>query len=182
MRSDDLKTAKTAKSNKKSETADIADKKLLNELTKDNQQLKEQLNQLEEQIKEQQIRHAADRDNANKRHTQQLAQTAKYASESFAKDILEIIDAMQMARKSVKSETQTELSEGLDMAISVMLKTLAKHGIVQIDTTGKFDPELHIAVKKEQSEDPANTIIQTLQQGYIMHDRVLRHASVIVAG
>ena len=177
MKSEDLK--KSAKI-KKTEKPD--NEQQLQALTKENQELSDKLNQLQQQMKEQHIRHAADRDNANKRHNQQLAQSAKYASESFAKDVLDIIDAMQMARNTIKPETQAELTNGLDMAISVMLNTLAKHGIKPIDTTGKLNPELHIAVKKEQSEEPDNTIIQTLQAGYTMHDRVLRPASVIVSG
>lgn len=144
--------------------------------------LEQKLAEQEAVIKDLKLRQLAENDNRNKMHKKQLEQSAKYATEKFAKDMLQIIDAMHMAATAITPETDQNLAKGIEMAITVMLKTLDQHGIKPIKTEGIMDPELHIAVKIEESEQKANTIISTLQQGYTMHDRVLRPASVVVAG
>lgn len=136
---------------------------------------------LTDKIRESELRFAAEKENMHKRHRQQVEQAHKYAIQAFAKDLLDIIDALQMAKDSVSDKENPEVAKGITMAFEVMLKTLNKHGIEPIATDGDFDPEMHIAVKMEESKQPKNTILKTLQQGYKMHDRVLRPASVIVA-
>lgn len=79
--------------------------------------------------------------------------------------------------------TAPELAKGIDMALQIFMKSLADNGIKPIPTENQeFNPELHMAVKTQESkEHKSNHIIETLQAGYTIHDRVLRHATVIVA-
>ena len=139
------------------------------------------LNKTIDELKQQALRDAADRVNAEQRNLKRLEQERKFSTQSFAKELLPVIDAMKLAQANI--DEKSEMGKGLEMALATFFKTLEKNGITAIATTEQaFDPELHIAVKMEKSEQhKPNMIIATLQDGYMIHERVLRPASVVVS-
>ncbi|NPA61817.1 MAG: nucleotide exchange factor GrpE [Epsilonproteobacteria bacterium] len=113
-----------------------------------------------------------------------------YANESFAKDMLAVIDSLDSALGMIKginsgtdkSEFVKKMEEGLVLVDEQLHKILEKHHIKPIDCSGDFDPNLHQAVMQEESpEHQSGEIVKVLQKGYTMKDRVLRPAMVSTA-
>jgi molecular chaperone GrpE len=95
-----------------------------------------------------------------------------------------VLDNLERATAAARQAGETgPLVEGVAMVLNQLLDLLRRHGITRIDALGQpFDPNLHQAVMQQPSPDqPANTVLQVAEHGYLIHDRVLRPASVIVA-
>lgn len=133
------------------------------------------------------LRTHADFENTKKRLEREKYQMIEYASEKFAKDLLPVLDALEMALNSSSSEESesnellAKMQEGIGHTIDNFLKVFVKHGIEQITTDGGFDPHLHEAVMQAQSDEhEEGQIVQVLQKGYKYKERVLRPAMVSV--
>jgi molecular chaperone GrpE len=132
------------------------------------------------------LRVTAEFENYRKRMEREMNEFRKYANESIVKDVLPTLDNLQRAlsTSSGKDENTAEsIREGVDMTLKGLLDTLEKHGVVPIESLGKpFDPNFHHAVMQEESErHPENTVSQELQKGYMIRDRLLRPALVVVS-
>lgn len=140
-------------------------------------------------LRDQLIRTMAEMENLRKRNERDMADSRKYAVTGFARDLVNVVEHLQMALQSVTPEDRKgndkldNLVQGVEMTYNELIRTFQNHGIVRIDPKGeKFNHNHHQAVA--QVEDPnaePGTVTQVLQAGYIIHDRLLRPAMVTVA-
>lgn len=137
-------------------------------------------------LKDQVLRAVAEAENVRKRSRKQLEDMAKYASTDFAKDMLGVGDNLRRALDSVpedaleKDEHLKNLAKGVELTEKGLITVIERHGIKQINPLGeKFDPNLHQAMfHVEDANQPAGTVAQVVQSGYMIHDRLLRPAMV----
>jgi molecular chaperone GrpE len=126
----------------------------------------------------------ADFENYQKRFSRDLAEERRYAQRPLAADLLPVLDNLERAVAAAEQTGQAEsLVQGVKMAHAQLLDVLRRHGVTRIDALGQpFDPNRHEAVMQQPSaEHPPMTVVQVLEPGYTLHDRVLRPARVIVA-
>jgi molecular chaperone GrpE len=132
------------------------------------------------------LRVTAEFENYKKRAERDINDFRKFANESLIKDILPIVDNLERALEISDGDdekTSDSMREGVEMTLKGLLNTLKKYGVVPIESLEKpFDPNFHQAVMQEESETrPDNTVSQELQKGYMMQDRLLRPAMVVVS-
>jgi molecular chaperone GrpE len=136
------------------------------------------------------MRTLADMENLRRRTEREIADARAYAVTNFARDMLNVADNVRRAIESVPGEAgdQAEgafkgLIEGIDLTERDLLKTLERHGVKKLDPQGqKFDPNLHQAMFEVPNPDvPNGTVVQVVQSGYVIGERVLRPALVGVA-
>lgn len=131
------------------------------------------------------LRVSAEFENFKKRVTREQAELKKYANEALIKDLLSVVDNLERAIDSAANESKdiSNFLEGVKMTHQEILKILKKYHVTPIEAIGnQFDPCYHQAVTQNKtSEFPANTVIQELQRGYLIHDRLLRPAMVVVS-
>ena len=135
-------------------------------------------------MKNQYVRLAADFDNYRKRQAQERESLLKYGAESTLKLLLPVLDTYIRGKKACdEMEDTSQLRENYEVIFKQLFEALDKAGLKKIETVGKeFDPNLHEAVMQTPTNDhPDNTIIDELQSGYMLADRVLRAAMVNVA-
>jgi molecular chaperone GrpE len=126
----------------------------------------------------------ADFENYQKRSQRERDQEYRYRNEGLARDLLQVIDNLERAVAAAKQANETgPLVQGVNIVLSQFLDLLRRHGITPIEAQGQpFDPNLHKALMQQPSGDlPPNTVIQVLERGFKIHDRVLRPASVVVS-
>jgi molecular chaperone GrpE len=131
------------------------------------------------------LRVSADFENYKKRSTREMEEFRKYANQSLLKEMLSVVDNLELAINSSKEEQGADknLIEGLNLTLNEILRVFEKFNVKPIEAQGKtFDPTFHEAVMREESDDfPENTVISEFQKGYLIHDRLLRPAMVVVA-
>jgi len=126
----------------------------------------------------------AEFENYQKRARKERDDDRRYAVGTFAFDLLPVIDNLERALTAARQAgDQASLVQGVAMVQTQFLEQLKRHGITRIEADGRpFDPNLHQAVMQRPSSDvEPNTVVQVLEPGYLIHDRVLRPAKVIVA-
>ncbi|HEX4111026.1 MAG TPA: nucleotide exchange factor GrpE [Stellaceae bacterium] len=140
------------------------------------------------ETKDKLLRALADSENTRKRAQREREEARKYAASSFAKDMLNVADNLRRALSSVAEESEWDeptrnLLAGVAATERELLAALERHGIRRLDPLGeRFDHNFHQAMfEAENTGQPAGTIIQVLQPGYTIHDRLLRPAMVAVA-
>lgn len=139
--------------------------------------------------KDQWVRSVAEAENTRKRLQRELEDNARYAVSNFAKDMVEVLENLSRASNSIpqdavnSSDVLKTLNDGLSLTRQEMLRTLEKYGIQRIDPVGqKFDHNFHQAVVQIPRTDvPDGTVVQVVQAGYVIHDRLLRPAMVAVS-
>ena len=131
------------------------------------------------------LRVKADADNFRKRMAREKEQQCTYATQSLMEDIIPVIDNLELALgHGQKVEACKDLVQGVEMTLKIMLDTLGKHGLKQIECNpGEcFDPTWHEALAEEPREDMESGLVcQVMQKGYSLHDRVIRPAKVMVS-
>ena len=130
------------------------------------------------------LRLAADFDNFRKRQMSERENLLKYGAEDTLKKIITVLDTFERAKKSVTDMQECDkIKESYDVAVKQLYDTLDKIGLKKIEAKGEeFDPNLHEAVMQTPTNDyPANTVIDELQTGYKLFDKVLRPTFVNVA-
>ncbi|HEX2724995.1 MAG TPA: nucleotide exchange factor GrpE [Beijerinckiaceae bacterium] len=141
-------------------------------------------------LKEKLLRTLADMENLRRRTEREIADARTYAVTNFARDMLTVADNFQRAVDAVPKEARETgeavwkaLIEGVELTERDMLKTLERYGVKRLDPQGeKFDPNLHQAMFEVPNPDvPNGTVVQVVQTGYVIGDRVLRPALVGVA-
>ena len=126
----------------------------------------------------------ADFESYQKRASRDLATERRYAQLPLAEDLLGAIDNLERAIAAAgQAGDKGPLAQGVSLVVSQLLDVLRRHGVTRLEVLGQpFDPNLHQAVMQQPSEDhPPNTVLQVLASGYMMHERVLRPATVIVS-
>ncbi len=131
------------------------------------------------------LRERADLENYRKRAQREKEELAKFANENLLREILPVMDNLSRAVEHArKQETGTDgLLEGVEMTLAQFGKALERFGVKTIVAVGEpFDPARHEAMGQIESADqPSNTVIQELQKGYLLNDRLLRPALVMIA-
>ncbi|MCB9507354.1 MAG: nucleotide exchange factor GrpE [Myxococcales bacterium] len=131
------------------------------------------------------LRKAADLENARRRHQREREDGAKYAAEGVLKDMAPILDDLQRALQHVAANASADdsLVQGVDMVARKFQQSLERRGVVVLESVGKaFDPTVHEAIQQVSDDTvPHNTVVQEFQRGYLLHDRLLRPALVVVA-
>ncbi len=126
----------------------------------------------------------ADYENARKRLEREKEEFIRFAQYNVLKDLLSVVDDFERARSAaVETQDIESLVKGLDMIGKDLQSLLKRYGVEEIDAHGrKFDPELHEAMLQEETEDAEPfTVLEVLQKGYKMHDKVLRPVRVKVS-
>ena len=139
------------------------------------------------QLEEQKLRDYAEFENIKKRYDKEKSQAIAYAQESFARDMLSVIDsldsaaALEVDEENLK-ESLEKMKEGIDLTIEQFKKIFNKHGIELVDVDNEFDPNFHEAIMQVDSDEhEKGHIVQVFQKGYKYKDRVLRPAMVSIA-
>lgn len=133
------------------------------------------------------LRAHADFENSKKRLERDKNNAVSYANESFAKDILAVMDSFENALSAMNndensSEALTQMQEGVTLTYEQLKKILEKNSIKEIACEGEFDPEVHQAIMQVESDaHESGQIVQVMQKGYTIKDRVLRPAMVSTA-
>jgi molecular chaperone GrpE len=129
------------------------------------------------------LRVLAEFDNFRKRAGRDLESARAYAVERFAQELLPALDGFELAIANSQSADARSLLEGQAATHRLLLKAFEKAGIAELDPAGKpFNPAEHEAMLAEPSAtQPPNTVLRTVQKGYLLNGRVLRPARVIVA-
>ena len=131
------------------------------------------------------LRVSAEFDNYKKRSTREMAEYRKFANQSLIKEMLSVVDNLELAMNSTNGNKaiDKDLLQGLEMTHKEILKVFEKFNVKPIDAKGQpFDPTFHEAVMQEETNDsPKNTVVNELQKGYLIHDRLLRPSMVVVA-
>lgn len=165
--------------------------KLAQELEKEAESETQQLAALETELaslKDQWLRAMAETENLRRRAQKDREEALKYASTNFGRDMLSIADNLRRALESCSGledtpESIKSLILGIELTESALLSAFDRHGIKKIDPINeKFDANLHQAMFEVEDENaPPGTVVQVLQAGYTMHDRLLRPAMVGVS-
>jgi molecular chaperone GrpE len=130
------------------------------------------------------LRVAAELDNFRKRKEREIGDLRKYANQSLLKELLAVVDNLERALESGRASGQPEaLAEGVEMTLKELLKIFQRFGVTPIEALAQpFDPNHHEAVMQEPSDAyPTNTVIRELQKGYLLRERLLRPAMVVVS-
>jgi len=141
-----------------------------------------------DQLKEKYTRVHADFDNIKKRLEREKYQALEYAQEKFAKDLIPVVDSLEMAIKAAQAEGMeaaellAKVKEGVELTMKQFLSALEKHGITPVGEDEPFDPNIHHAVQQVDSpEHESGAIVSTFQKGYKYKERTLRDAMVVIA-
>jgi len=127
------------------------------------------------------LRAKAETENVRKRSQTEIANAHKFAVESFASDLLPVKDALEAALAS-ETATVEAMRSGVELTLRQLKTVFEKFNLMEIDPAGqKFDPHRHQAISVAESDAEPNTVVQVLQKGYLLHDRVVRPALVTVA-
>ena len=150
--------------------------------------LKAKLSELEQAVdvyKDQLLRKAAEFENYKKRVENDYVTFARYAAEEIIVDLLPVLDDLGRSLKAGKERREFgPFYKGVELILSKLTKILESRGLKSIDTLGKeFDVAYHDALMQMPKENvPHHTVIEEVEKGYLLHDKVIRHAKVIVAG
>ena len=143
-----------------------------------------------EELKDRSLRLAADMENLRRRTARDVHDARTYAIANFARDMLSVSDDLKRALEAIPAEAKASgdggfkaLIDGVEMTERSMLAALERHGVKKLQPEGeKFDPNFHQAMFEVPNPDvPSGTVIQVVQTGYVIGDRVLRPALVGVS-
>ena len=130
------------------------------------------------------LRTYADFENYRKRMQRDVADFKRYANEQMARELLTVADNLSLAIQHAVEDGQSQgLREGVELVYKQLLSVLEKFGVTTFSSKGEvFDPVKHDAVMQEMTDTAAdNTVLKVFQEGYMYHDKVLRHAKVSVS-
>ncbi len=135
--------------------------------------------------KDAQLRALADLDNTRRRLERDAQASLKYGAEKLLGELLGVCDSLELGLKAAGDADgpSKALAEGMQLTYRQLMSVLEKHGVRQIDPAGQpFNPEFHQAMTMVESADVApNHVLSVMQRGYVLHERLLRPAMVVVA-
>ena len=127
------------------------------------------------------LRAKADADNIRKRAQAEIASAHKFAVENFATELLAVKDSLEAALAADNASVES-LRSGVELTLKQLAGVFERFNLSEINPQGqKFDPHRHQAISAVESAAEPNTVVQVLQKGYLLHDRVIRPALVTVA-
>jgi len=127
------------------------------------------------------LRAKAETENVRKRAMLDVANAHKYAVESFAGELVAVKDSLEAAL-AVETATVESLKSGVELTLKQLSAAFERSGLVEVNPVGeKFDPHRHQAISMVPSDAAPNTVVQVLQKGYVLNDRIIRPAMVMVA-
>jgi molecular chaperone GrpE len=124
---------------------------------------------------------AAEFENYRKRVARDQESLVARAHERLVNELLPVLDDLERALEAAEQHEEAKLEEGVKLVHRAFAEVLRKEGLEDIPTDGRFDPHVHEALLSQPSEAEEGTVIQVLQRGYRLGDRVLRPARVVVA-
>lgn len=131
------------------------------------------------------VRTTAELDNVRKRADREVEGARKYALEKFATELLAVRDSLEMGLASAREDGDSSDShvQGMELTLKMLAGVMEKFNIHPIEPVGEpFNPEFHEAMSMQESaEQPPNTVLSVMQKGYMLNDRLLRPAMVVVA-
>lgn len=150
------------------------------------QALTEQLNVAQAEALENRdhyLRARADLDNFRKRAQREKEDLVKFSNETILRELLPVIDNLERALQHAATDGEKGLLQGVELTLGQFSKVLEKFNVVAIEPLGElFDSARHEAMGQiESAEQPPNTVVQLLQKGYLLNDRLLRPAMVLIA-
>lgn len=181
---DEMTENKSAENNEAQENANIADPENNENEESEESELEKAQKKIEE-LNDKYLRQIAEFDNYRKRVMKEKADMIKYSGEKVITTLLPILDDMERAIQNMeKTEDVTSVKEGVQLIIDKFMKLLKQEGLSRIETEGKdFDTDFHeaIAMVPGQPEEMKGKIIDCVTPGYMLNDKVIRHAKVAVA-
>lgn len=149
--------------------------------------IEQQLEQAQATIKDywdQMIRLRAEMENHRKRAERDVQNAHKYALKNFTEALLPVVDSMEMGMNAAEAENASleSIREGSELTMSMFMQILEKQGLTEVNPVGeKFDPEQHQAISMVEDEKAeSNTVISVMQKGFMLNDRLVRPAMVVV--
>jgi molecular chaperone GrpE len=124
---------------------------------------------------------AAEFDNYRKRVARDQQSLAARAHERLVKELLPVLDDLERALEAASAHQEAKLEDGVRLVHRELQEALAKEGLEEIETNGHFDPHVHEALLSQPSQQDDGAILEVLQKGYRLGDRVLRPARVVVS-
>ena len=124
---------------------------------------------------------AAEFDNYRKRSARDAAALTQRANERLVKELLPVLDDLGRALEAAEEHEGAKLEEGVRLVHRALADLLRKEGLAEIQTEGKFDPHVHEALLSQPSDEEEGSVIEVVQKGYKLGDKVLRPARVVVA-
>jgi molecular chaperone GrpE len=152
--------------------------------SQEEQQLEEQLAAVEaerDEYLDQLKRVAAEFDNYRKRAARDQESLVARAHERLMKALLPVLDDLERALVAAGEHEEAKLQEGVELVARELRSSLKREGLEEIGTDGTFDPHVHEALLSQPSEAEEGAVIEVLQKGYKLGDRVLRPARVVVS-
>lgn len=134
------------------------------------------------QMRDSQLRERAEIENQRRRMTRELEQARRFANEKLLRDLLPVCDNLERGL-AIDHPAGESLLEGMALTLKSLLKVMQDNGLTQVDPVGEcFSPELHEAMSMVEGEagQPPNTVVAVLEKGYVLNERLLRPARVIV--
>jgi len=172
-------------SNEEKNLEDIQEQEEIEE--RENSQEDSELEKCQEELateRDRFLRAHADFENMKKRIEKEKHNALIYANEAFAKDLLTVLDTFENALKSIEQvkaseEAVDEIKKGMVLTYEQLLSILKKHGVQEVECIGEFDPNFHQAVTQlESDEHESGEIVNVLQKGYKLKERLLRPSMV----
>jgi molecular chaperone GrpE len=124
---------------------------------------------------------AAEFENYRKRVARDQQSLATRAHERLVKELLPVLDDLERALQAASEHQEAKLEEGVKLVHRELVDALAKEGLSEIETNGRFDPHVHEALLSQPSDKEEGAVLDVLQKGYRLGDRVLRPARVVVS-
>jgi molecular chaperone GrpE len=125
---------------------------------------------------------AAEFENYRKRVARDQESLVARAHERLVKELLPVLDDLERALAAAEDHQEAKLEEGVRLVHRELAAALQREGLAEVETNGRFDPHVHEALLSQPSEADEGTIIEIVQKGYTLGDRVVRPARVVVAG
>jgi molecular chaperone GrpE len=149
-------------------------------------ELQKKLDQAEEKVNEywdKLLRMQAEMENVSRRSERDVANAHKFALEKFATELLPVIDNLERAVHTTHGQTADELIEGVNLTLKLFYSVVQKFGLEQINPENQaFDPEFHQAISIQVDHSvKAGTVLSVLQKGYLLNNRLIRPALVVVS-
>jgi molecular chaperone GrpE len=123
----------------------------------------------------------AEFDNYRKRVLREQGELSVRANEQLVKQLLPVLDDLERALEAAAEHEEAKLEEGVRLVHRALGEVLARQGLVEVETVGAFDPHTQEALLSQPSDEDEGTIVQVIQKGYKLGDRVLRPARVVVS-
>jgi len=137
--------------------------------------------QAEQEVDDRLLRLAADFENYKKRAARERAEYVALANERLISELIPILDDLERALSAAEQHQEAQLEEGVELVHRSLGALLQRYGVKPIETDGKFDPHVHEALLSQPSAAEEGSVIDVVQKGYKLGERVVRPARVVVA-